>query len=376
MPPETPGPADVGRRRRDRCPSTGRARFDHAARRMHRAVDGAIERAAARGDRGRPARPRGRCGSASPTGTPVEDLDDDTAAAIAAVDSAKAVIFATPVYRGSLTGSLKNLFDLMPVPALQGKVVGLVAMGASDHHYLGAERHLRDVLAFFGALPLPVAVYLNGGDFEDGVPGERAETVLDQLFTGVAATAAALDRSRRSPSRPRWRPGRSNRGRGRRADADRRDADRRTRAADADTRVRRGRRAPTESPLAAVPPIDDAADALPNASVRAIVIDAPRALADRPSRRCSRSSRDRTLPCSPPTAPNRSRSPVATGPTWRSSTSPRRGPFAGSITAAIREAHPGVQILLTSRCRTTPRGAAGQPRRDRLPPRRRPPARK
>jgi DNA-binding NarL/FixJ family response regulator len=30
------------------------------------------------------------------------------------------------------------------------------------------------------------------------------------------------------------------------------------------------------------------------------------------------------------------------------------GPFAGSITAMILEAHPGVQILLTSRCRTTP----------------------
>jgi DNA-binding NarL/FixJ family response regulator len=30
------------------------------------------------------------------------------------------------------------------------------------------------------------------------------------------------------------------------------------------------------------------------------------------------------------------------------------GPFAGSITAAIHEAHPGVQILLTSRCRTSP----------------------
>lgn len=30
------------------------------------------------------------------------------------------------------------------------------------------------------------------------------------------------------------------------------------------------------------------------------------------------------------------------------------GPFAGSITAAIRAAHPGVQILLSSRCRTSP----------------------
>jgi FMN reductase len=160
--------------------------------RLHRAVDGAIERAAGHGidadllDLGTV-----RLGFAD--GTPVEDLDDDTAATIAALESAPALILATPIYRGSLTGSLKNLLDLTPVPALQGKVIGLVAMGASDHHFLGAERHLRDVLAFFGAVVAPVAVYLNGGDFADGAPTERAETLLDELFAGVAATAAALD---------------------------------------------------------------------------------------------------------------------------------------------------------------------------------------
>jgi FMN reductase len=160
--------------------------------RMHRAVDGAIERAAARGTSA-DLIDLGTLDLGFANGTPPADLDDDTAAAIAAIESAKAVIFATPIYRGSLSGSLKNLIDLTPVPALQAKVVGIVAMGASDHHFLGAERHLRDVLTFFGAVVMPVAVYLNGTDFTDGVPGERAETVLDQLFTGVAATAAALD---------------------------------------------------------------------------------------------------------------------------------------------------------------------------------------
>jgi FMN reductase len=156
--------------------------------RMHRAVEGAIERAPFEADLFDLG--AHRIGFAD--GTPAEDLDDDTGAAIAAVDSARALVFATPIYRGSLTGSLKNLFDLLPVPTLQGKVVGIVAMGASDHHYLGAERHLRDVLAFFGALPTPVAVYLNGGDFTDGQPGERAEALLDELFAGVHATATAL----------------------------------------------------------------------------------------------------------------------------------------------------------------------------------------
>jgi FMN reductase len=160
--------------------------------RLHRAVEGAIGRAAARGTRA-DLLDLGTLSLGFADGTPVADLDDDTAAAIVALDSAGALILATPVYRGSLTGSLKNLLDLTPVPALQGKVVGLVAMGASDHHFLGAERHLRDVLAFFGAVVMPVAVYLDGGDFTDGVPGERAETVLDRLLAATAAAAAALD---------------------------------------------------------------------------------------------------------------------------------------------------------------------------------------
>jgi len=159
--------------------------------RLHRAVGGAIERAAGRGVEA-DLFDLGAHSIGFADGTPAEDLTDDTATAIAAIESAAALIVATPIYRGSLTGSLKNLLDLTPVPALQGKVVGIVAMGASDHHYLGAERHLRDVLAFFGAVVMPVAVYLNGGDFEDGVPGERAATLLDELFAATTETAAAL----------------------------------------------------------------------------------------------------------------------------------------------------------------------------------------
>jgi FMN reductase len=156
--------------------------------RLHRAVGEAIDRAPFDAD----LLDLGTLSLGFADGTPAEDLDDDTAAAIVAVDSARSLVLATPVYRGSMTGSLKNLLDLTPVPALQGKVVGLVAMGASDHHYLGAERHLRDVIAFFGAVAMPVAVYLNGGDFTDGIPGERAATALDRLIAGTVAAAEAL----------------------------------------------------------------------------------------------------------------------------------------------------------------------------------------
>ena len=117
---------------------------------------------------------------------------EDTGAVVEAIEQAHVVAFATPVYRGSMTGALKNVFDLLPVHALAAKVVALVAMGASDHHFLGADRHWRDVLTFFGALPMPVSVYLTGADFADGVPREQAAATLDELFGGAVRLAATL----------------------------------------------------------------------------------------------------------------------------------------------------------------------------------------
>jgi FMN reductase len=108
-----------------------------------------------------------------------------------AVAGADAVLLATPVYRGTYTGALKNLLDLLPVEALRGKAVAIAAMGATDHHRLGADWHLRDVLAWFGALVAPTGVYLTSADFSDGVPGERARRELDELIAGLLALAAA-----------------------------------------------------------------------------------------------------------------------------------------------------------------------------------------
>ena len=101
------------------------------------------------------------------------------------------MLLATPVYRGSFTGTLKNLLDHVPIEALRDKPVAIVAMGATAHHYLGAERHLRDVLSWFGALTLPTAVYLESADFEDGAPGARAGAQLDAAIATAMKLAVA-----------------------------------------------------------------------------------------------------------------------------------------------------------------------------------------
>ena len=91
----------------------------------------------------------------------------------------------------------------MPVAALRDTPVAIVAMGGSDHHYLGVERHLRDVLSFFGAHSLPTAVYLASRDFDDGVPGPRAAQELDGLLDAIVVLTRAL-RGRRPWAPPRW----------------------------------------------------------------------------------------------------------------------------------------------------------------------------
>ncbi|WP_272477925.1 NADPH-dependent FMN reductase [Baekduia alba] len=115
-------------------------------------------------------------------GRPPAEASADTARVVDAIAAADAVVLASPTYRGSLTGALKNLIDHLPVPALRAKPVAVVAIGASDHHFLGVDRHLRDILTFFGAATTPTSAYLTSRDFTDGAPSDEALARLDALL--------------------------------------------------------------------------------------------------------------------------------------------------------------------------------------------------
>ena len=101
-------------------------------------------------------------------GRPLDGYGAETRRAVDRIAAAEAVLIAAPVYRASFPGVLKNLLDIAPVGALQGKPVGIVAMGGSAHHYLAVDTQLRQVLGWFGALVAPTGVYLTGADFREG----------------------------------------------------------------------------------------------------------------------------------------------------------------------------------------------------------------
>ena len=93
--------------------------------------------------------------------------EGDARLVIDKICEADALFIGTPMYRGSYTGMLKNVFDLIPNDALLGKSVGLIATGGSDHHYLALEQELRPLLSFFNAFVIPGCVYANNEHYSN-----------------------------------------------------------------------------------------------------------------------------------------------------------------------------------------------------------------
>ncbi len=126
-------------------------------------------------------------------GRPAEAYGDDTQKVLEQVTAADMYIIATPIFRASFTGALKNLLDHIPVEVLMGKAVGLIGMGATDHHYLTVDTQLRPVLAWFGAHLVPGAVYLQSRHFQDGqLADPQAISDLQSLAKAVVAMHRAI----------------------------------------------------------------------------------------------------------------------------------------------------------------------------------------
>jgi MsuE subfamily FMN reductase len=111
-------------------------------------------------------------------GRPPDKYEDDTREVLDLIAAADAFVAGSPMYRGSYSGAFKNLFDLVPNDAIAGKVVGLVASGGSDHHFLALEHQLRPLFSFFGAYTAPMTVYAQNAHFEGGRIKDQA--LLDQ----------------------------------------------------------------------------------------------------------------------------------------------------------------------------------------------------
>jgi FAD reductase [NAD(P)H] len=89
----------------------------------------------------------------------------DTKKVIDIVSAADFYIIGTPIFNGSITGVLKNLFDLVPVSVFRNKVMGFIATGGTYQHYLVVENQLKPIAGYYRAFTAPSYVYVHNDHF-------------------------------------------------------------------------------------------------------------------------------------------------------------------------------------------------------------------
>ncbi|WP_129730123.1 MULTISPECIES: NADPH-dependent FMN reductase [Bacillaceae] len=110
--------------------------------------------------------------------------NEDTKKVIDIVSSADFYIIGTPIFQGSITGVLKNLFDLIQPQAFRNKVMGFVATGGTYQHYLVIENQLKPIAGYFRAFVAPGYVYAHNDHFN-----QQNELVDSEVVNRVESLA-------------------------------------------------------------------------------------------------------------------------------------------------------------------------------------------
>lgn len=93
------------------------------------------------------------------------DYHGDTLEVTTALMQADIIFIGFPIFQASIPGSLKNIFDLLPVNAFKDKVVGMFATAGSAKHYLIPELQLKPILDYMKAHTMQTYVFIEERDF-------------------------------------------------------------------------------------------------------------------------------------------------------------------------------------------------------------------
>jgi len=92
------------------------------------------------------------------------DYEGDTKFVTETLMKADGIVIGTPIFQASIPGSLKNLFDLLPVDAFRNKVLSIVVTAGSSKHYLVAEQQLKPILSYMKGQVVPSYVFIREVD--------------------------------------------------------------------------------------------------------------------------------------------------------------------------------------------------------------------
>ena len=154
----------------------------------------AVRRAAVRFEQSSEVYDLGQFGAELGLARSFNDLGEEARRIVDRIVQAKALVIASPVYKGSYPGLFKHLFDLIDPTWLAGKPILLAATGGGEKHALIIEHQLRPLFAFFEAQTLATGVYVSERDFIEGRLANQV--VLDRLDRAVEQFGPYLPHAR------------------------------------------------------------------------------------------------------------------------------------------------------------------------------------
>ncbi|GFN33254.1 NADPH-dependent FMN reductase [Paenibacillus xylaniclasticus] len=136
------------------------------------------------------------------TSLPAEDLilarwdSPAIAEANALVESADAVVIASPVYKASYSGILKTYLDLLPQKGLVNKIVAPLFIGGTIAHLLSIDYSLKPVLSAIGARNFISPIYATDNQVtrsqDDSVSFSLADELVERLDRSIEELVSDL----------------------------------------------------------------------------------------------------------------------------------------------------------------------------------------
>lgn len=121
----------------------------------------------------------------------------DTRMVAEAIMGADAIIIGSPIFQASIPGSLKNVFDLLPVNALQDKVVGIIMTAGSAKLYLVADHQLRPILTYMKAQVVQSYVFVEAKDiFRGEIVSDDVTLRIERLVEDTSVLTRAYSQMR------------------------------------------------------------------------------------------------------------------------------------------------------------------------------------
>jgi FMN reductase len=93
------------------------------------------------------------------------DYEGDTTYITKTIMEADAIIIGTPIFQASIPATLKNVFDLLPINALQDKIVSFFVTAGTSKHFLIPETQLKPILSYMKAQTVSTYVFIEEKDF-------------------------------------------------------------------------------------------------------------------------------------------------------------------------------------------------------------------